>query len=550
MAVLPRHTPAALAAPSRLARWTSTEAKAGQEDTDEPDAADEAAQASKKKRNTTGELLPAPRIDDFPPSLHPDLVAGLRAMGIQTATEIQKRAFLSVHEGNHTIITAETGSGKTLAYLVPIIDRLLKIRERTPHNKHSQSPRVLVLAPSRHLQLQIMHVLQALTQSGEKRLPLTCTVLPPPPGLPPALTANPDIAISSPAAVLEHFKKPRDFRSLVERTEVVVMDEADWLITDGTGSDALELFRAAGRKRPETHPLQVVCASATLAPVKTKNSRVPRAVILKALRKVWLASTDALHATSDRVRERFVYMLDLAADDRAGEIDAKSRELHNLVVAAARTDSTASDKWIVFCGAPSRADAAHTELSKRLADSAKAAPFMRNVRLLLLHGDMERQERTHSILEFAEMPTAARDDGDPGSISILIATDLVSRGVDFKDVTHAVHFDFPSDASDYLHRVGRIARSQTASGESVGFVTERQEELARLIEEASCGIDGVKSIRLLNHNSFAEAMERGSTSKAFGDGGSDESFGIESQPRAGKKFPLTGIISRKRSFSK
>ncbi|EGF78682.1 hypothetical protein BATDEDRAFT_7338, partial [Batrachochytrium dendrobatidis JAM81] len=79
--------------------------------------------------------------------------------------------------------------------------------------------------------------------------------------------------------------------------------------------------------------------------------------------------------------------------------------------------------------------------------------------LSIAHGDLNRAERSRFIVGFSEMyvtpdtETASNDD-----IHILIATDIVSRGVDFKDVTKVIHFDFPKNAADYLHRIGRVGR--------------------------------------------------------------------------------------------
>ncbi|KAH6596107.1 hypothetical protein BASA50_005404 [Batrachochytrium salamandrivorans] len=476
----------------------------------------------------------------FPTSLHPDLAESLRTNNFIAPTEIQSRSYEFIRSGRHTMITAETGSGKTLAYLIPILDRLLSTPEQKTTNIYNRSPRCVLLAPTQHLQLQLIHVLEKLLKSENgARLPLSCSIHPPPPGIPYSRLSNPDIAVTSAAAILSHYKKEKDLRAFLEQTQIIVLDEADWVIDEGPGVKLMEYARRILSGRADSHPLQMIFAAATMAPIKTKNSRVARSSIVRAFGDVEVASSSSLHTTADNIKERFISMPESAEVDSDTEFNAKSQELLKLVLDASHlADGSAKpEKWLVFCGAGSRSEKVHNTLAVEL--EAHCAQTRRKVLLSVMHGDLQREERSRYIMTFSEMPAEPNlvldDKSSSNPINILISTDIVSRGVDFKDVSKVIHFDFPKNATEYLHRVGRAGRNRRGHGESIGFVMDRNADLAGCIREASCGAEEVFGTRLLNHNRYAVHLDN--------DADKEELL-------SSVKFPLTGILSRKRSFAK
>ncbi|KAJ8324032.1 hypothetical protein O5D80_007252 [Batrachochytrium dendrobatidis] len=480
---------------------------------------------------------PDSTVENYFKLIHPELAANLSENNIFKPTNIQQKAFNLVKSGKHTIITAETGSGKTLAYLIPIIDRLLETAEKKSTDPYNKSPRCLLLTTTLHLQLQIMQVLEKILKSrNETRLPLTCTLIPLPAGIPSSRLASPDIAIASAAGILNHYKREKDLRAFLKHTQAIVLDEADLAIEEGPGFDILEMARRIIINRHESNPLQMVFAAATLAPIKAKTSKVPRALIFKALGDVTVVSSSFLHKVSTNIHEQFIAMPKSAEVDSNAELDAKMETLVGLVKNAAnRLDQgTKSEKWLVFCGTGGRSDKIHDDLAAKL--KMQEPPLPRNVTLSIAHGDLNRAERSRFIVGFSEMyvtsdtETASNDD-----IHILIATDIVSRGVDFKDVTKVIHFDFPKNAADYLHRIGRVGRNNNGKGESIGFIMEKNTKLADHIQEASGEAEKVNRKKLLNHGRYAVHLD------------TDADI---SQLKQASKFPLTGILSRKRSFSR
>eukprot|EP00842_Homolaphlyctis_polyrhiza_P001560 jgi/Hompol1/2404/HPOL_005987-RA len=302
----------------------------------------------------------------------------------------------------------------------------------------------------------------------------------------------------------------------------------------------------------QEHNLQCVFVAATLAPVKTDKSRVPRAIMEKLLRgNVQTIGTESLHRTSDQLDERFIRMPQAAEESRQVEIKEKLKVLKDIIAESVdqlATMANAKDaqpgtnltKWIVFCRSNSCAQEVHEQLES-LIESTYHGNAHCTLTSVLVHSDMDRIERAEQILQFAfqtkpgQSISTDSQASEPAHshIHILVSTDVVSRGVDFQGVTRIVHFDFPTDAVEYVHRCGRAIRATTGRGSSIAFVMARNAELAECIEEASKGVTGVQSARLLNHRRYANSMD----------------MDLDDE-KSTRKHPLTGIISRKRSFSK
>jgi ATP-dependent RNA helicase RhlE len=138
-----------------------------------------------------------------------EIIESLNKIGISSANETQKNCIPALLSKQNTILTAMTGSGKTLCYLIPMLNSLYS---RSEPVQNSYSPKCLILTNSKHLQLQILLVLQSLNLS------FTHSLLPLSSGLPLSKIGNIDIGISSPKQLLSIYKKNKDFEAFLENT--------------------------------------------------------------------------------------------------------------------------------------------------------------------------------------------------------------------------------------------------------------------------------------------------------------------------------------------
>jgi superfamily II DNA/RNA helicase len=359
--------------------------------------------------------------------LSKDINQAVQKLGIFNPTEIQSKAIPKLLENRTSIITAETGSGKTLAYLLPAIQRLDSFQPSM------HSPKVLVIVPSRHLQIQLTMLLGKLSQNMEN--PFSFSVIPPPEGIPASQLATVDIGVASIGCMSSKLRNGQDLFDLLFSTKIVMMDEVDELLKDKVGRTFLNRILIALQhkkiKSGRVAPQFIFCA-ATLPPKKAKNDKTPRSVILKAFKMVETISTDHTHATPNGLVERFIKV--------ESEADRWS-QLCSLL------SSVGSGQTLVFCNTPAAAQKTYEALLQQLP----------SIKVEILHGDLPVEERTKKILQLSN--------GEPGTDShVIVATDLIGRGIDFKNVKTVIHYEFPSFAKNYIHRVGRTCRGMNQNG--------------------------------------------------------------------------------------
>ena len=361
--------------------------------------------------------------------LHPAVVKGVASRGFKVTTPIQAQVIPVAREGGDIIACAETGTGKTAAFVLPILDRLIRTRESGEGLRHKT--KVLVLAPTRELAVQVDDDITGFAYHTSLRSAVVCGGLPSEPQER-ALQAGVDIVVATPGRLMDHMRSGvPDFSAL----EVLVLDEADRMLDMGFWPDIQRIVEALPRER------QTLLLSATMPEevVKLANEvvRHPRMVGKPRANKVATTISHAIEEVS-----------------AAGKAEWLARFLRR-----------EAGPILVFVRTKRGAD--------RLADRLKSA----GVRCAPLHADLSQPQRTSAVEGFRA-----------GRFKALVATDLAARGLDIHGITHVINFEVPSTREAYVHRVGRTGRAD-ALGTAITLVApEERRALAALEREVGLGL--------------------------------------------------------------
>jgi ATP-dependent RNA helicase RhlE len=351
--------------------------------------------------------------------LHPDLLSAVKGKGFARPTPIQEKAIPPVMAGKDIMATASTGSGKTAAFLLPILHRLI--------GKPRGVTRALVLTPTRELAAQIHEHLQELAvHTRLKGAPVFGGV-----GMGPqekAFRTGVDVIVATPGRLLDHFQHPY---ARMNHLEVLVIDEADRMLDMGFLPDVRRIIRLLPAKR------QTLLFSATM----------PKEIV--GLASEMLHQPESVH-------------IERKAAPASGVTQAVypvARELKSELLAAL-LDRGVIDDAIVFTRTKHRAN--------RLAQLLER----RGMAVGRIHGNRSQSQRTEALAAFKT-----------GRHKVLVATDIVARGIDVVELGHVVNFDVPADPDSYIHRVGRTARAEK-TGHAFTFVSPDEESDLKAIERA------------------------------------------------------------------
>jgi superfamily II DNA/RNA helicase len=355
-------------------------------------------------------------------SLHPSILKAVEEAGYTSPTPIQQQAIPQVLAGCDIRASAQTGTGKTAAFILPALHRLLSQPSRP-----GRGPRILVLAPTRELAMQIA----AETARYSARLQKTKTVCiyggVPYPVQMRDLARPYEILVATPGRLIDFMDRKR---ILLDRIELLVLDEADRMLDMGFIKPVEQIAAATPKER------QTLMFSATLkGPVMGLSNRLLR-------NPLEITIDDAL-LDSDSIEQR-LYNVD--------NLQHKQSLLEHLL-----TDSTIHQA-IVFTATKRHAD----ELTKSLCEIGHSAAA--------LHGDMNQRQRTRTIKRLRA-----------GEIRVLVATDVAARGIDHLGISHVINFDLPMAVEDYIHRIGRTGRAG-GKGVALSFAANKDRSLVRQIE--------------------------------------------------------------------
>ncbi|KNC52766.1 DEAD box ATP-dependent RNA helicase [Thecamonas trahens ATCC 50062] len=353
--------------------------------------------------------------------LHPQLVDICTSLGWPAPTGIQAQAIPVALRGEDVIGLAETGSGKTGAFALPIIHSLLNA-ERMPGTY------ALVLTPTRELALQIAEQFRALgTDVGLKvALVVGGTDMPEQAR---TLARKPHVLVATPGRLLDHLQQTRGFS--LSKLKFLVMDEADRILNADFEEALNEILKAV----PDSESRTSFLFSATMT---TKVAKLQRASLRNPVRVEYSNK----YATPDNLDQRYVFLpaqlLDCYLAYILNEFGARSA--------------------IVFV--------ATCKEAQRLALMLGSMGFG----VVALHGKLNQSKRFAALGKFKSK-----------SKSILVATDVASRGLDIPTVDLVINAQLPVRSKDYVHRVGRTARAGR-TGVAISMVTQYDVEIFQRIE--------------------------------------------------------------------
>jgi len=339
------------------------------------------------------------------------LLEAISYMGFETATPIQEQAIPEILEGKDIIACAQTGTGKTAAFILPTLQQLI-------HNK-SNGVSALVICPTRELAIQIDQQIQAIAYfldlssiaiyGGGTGQEFAEQKK--------ALKQGADIVVATPGKLISHlnlgYVKMSDLKYLI-------LDEADRMLDMGFNEDLQKIISFLPNER------QTLMFSATM-PTK-----------IRQLASKSLKNPMEISIAISKPSEGILQIAYLAHDHQ------KAKLIETLI---RNKDNYKS--ILIFCSTKKKV----SELYQVLKRSGHQAER--------ISSDLEQKEREHVLNQFA-----AR------KIRIMVATDVLSRGIDIKEIHLVINYDVPPDPEDYVHRIGRTARADT-TGLAITLINEK-----------------------------------------------------------------------------
>ncbi|MFZ2489336.1 MAG: DEAD/DEAH box helicase [Anaerolineae bacterium] len=349
------------------------------------------------------------------------LQQGVAAMAFTQPTPIQQAAIPPALTGQDILGSAETGTGKTAAYLLPLMQRLLS--PSTRHRKDAPLPRALILVPTRELALQVAEHAERL---GGKTTLRSVAVFG---GVSlgnqeKELRRGVDIIIATPGRLLDHVQRKN---ITLTGIEIFVLDEADRMLDVGFLPDIRRVARMLPKKR------QTMLFSATLQPILELANEVTNNPVRVGVEKA--AAPTVISQALVPVPE-----------------DRKLQALQQLL------KQEKMESVLVFTRTKHRADRVVRHLQRAGIEAA------------VIHSNRSQNQRIAALQAFRD-----------GKARVLVATDIAARGIDVEGVSHVVNYDMPSQAEDYVHRIGRTGRAQMA-GAAFTLITPADEVMVRKVE--------------------------------------------------------------------
>ena len=365
------------------------------------------------------------RFHDF--DLPSEVMHGIADLGFKYCTEIQALSLEQALAGRNIAGKAQTGSGKTAAFLVAILTRYLRTPERRA--KEGGAPRALVIAPTRELVIQICKDADAIGKYCPLRSLAVYGGMDYDRQKREIAGAPVDLLVATPGRLLD-FVKSRVID--LSKVDTLVIDEADRMLDMGFIPDVRRIMTRLPPKDKRTTMLY----SATL------NDTVMR-LALNWMEQPYKAEVESETNATDTVRQ-IVYVV------RSND---KFTVLYNHI--ALHPDA----RTIVFCNRKSTTEDVWSSLK------------IRGIKCEMLSGDVNQNKRLAVLDAFRE-----------GEVKVVVATDVAGRGIDIKGLEYVINFDFPYEAEDYVHRIGRTGRAGS-TGIAISFADEDESFAIPEIEE-------------------------------------------------------------------
>ncbi|MFO7829907.1 MAG: DEAD/DEAH box helicase [Bacteroidales bacterium] len=357
-------------------------------------------------------------------NLNEHILEAISYMGFDEATPVQALAIPEIIVGNDLIACAQTGTGKTAAYVLPVLDKLSQDKK----NRVS----TLIIVPTRELAVQIDKEIQGFSYFTDVT---TCPVYGGGDGQDfdaerNALKGNANIIVATPGKLISHLKmghvKFDDIKHLI-------LDEADKMLDMGFYEDIMKIISFIPKKR------QTLMFSATMPPkIRTLASQI-------------LRNPKEINIELSKPAEGILQASYLVFDEQ------KTGLISYLI-----KNKSDYESILIFTSTKSNV----SKIVRKLKGS--------NFSIEGISSDLEQDERENVLSRFRAKKTR-----------VLVATDVISRGIDIKDIHLVINYDVPHDAEDYVHRVGRTARAK-ATGVALTLINEedmfRFKRIEKLIE--------------------------------------------------------------------
>ncbi|CAF3654178.1 ATP-dependent RNA helicase dbp2, variant 2 [Fusarium graminearum] len=398
--------------------------------------ADVEAFRRKHQMTIAGSNVPKP-VETFDEAGFPRYVMDeVKAQGFPAPTAIQSQGWPMALSGRDVVGIAETGSGKTLTYCLPSIVHI----NAQPLLAPGDGPIVLVLAPTRELAVQIQEEMKKFGRSS--RIRNTCVYG----GVPKGpqirdLSRGVEVCIATPGRLIDMLEAGK---TNLRRVTYLVLDEADRMLDMGFEP---QIRKIIGQIRPDR---QTLMWSATWP----KEVRALASDFLQDFIQVNIGSMEL--AANHRITQIVEVVTEMEKRDRM--IKHMEKVMENK-----------ENKILIFVG------------TKRVADEITRFLRQDGWPALSIHGDKQQNERDWVLDQFKT-----------GKSPIMVATDVASRGIDVRNITHVLNYDYPNNSEDYIHRIGRTGRAGAMGTAITLFTTDNQKQardLVNVLQEAKQQID-------------------------------------------------------------
>lgn len=343
------------------------------------------------------------------------LQEGLDSMGFENPTPIQEQAIPIILNHKDLIACAQTGTGKTAAFLLPVLNKLAKT--------HTHTTNTLIIVPTRELALQIDQALQGFSYftsvssiaiyGGSDGSAFETERR--------ALTEGANVIIATPGRLMAHLNMGY---VKLNHLEHLILDEADRMLDMGFVDDILKITTYLPKKR------QTLMFSATMPP------------------KIRTLATKLLHEP-----EQISIAISKPAEGVIqGAYLVYDTQKNNLIKSLLHGKEETLSSVIIFVSTKQKVKELDRDLQKA------------GIKAKAIHSDLEQSEREEVLRNFRSKQTR-----------ILVATDILSRGIDIEDINLVINYDVPGDAEDYIHRIGRTARA-SSTGVALTFINEYDQQ--------------------------------------------------------------------------
>ncbi len=349
------------------------------------------------------------------------LQEGLDSMGFETPTPIQEQAIPVILQNKDIIACAQTGTGKTAAFLLPILHKLSE--------NPTESTNTLIVVPTRELALQIDQALQGFSYftsvsslaiyGGNDGVMFETEKR--------ALTEGANVIIATPGRLMAHLNMGY---VKLDKLQHLILDEADRMLDMGFVDDIIKITNYLPKNR------QTLMFSATMAPK------------IRTLANKLLNNPEQISISISKPAEGVIQGAYLVYDTQK----------NNLIKFLLKGKDEELNSVIIFLSTKQKVKELERDLIKA-GLKAKA-----------IHSDLEQLEREEVLRNFRSK-----------QLQILVATDILSRGIDIEDISLVINYDVPGDPADYIHRIGRTARA-ASTGVALTFINEFDQQKFLQIE--------------------------------------------------------------------